>query len=950
MKVLRIEGENLASLYGPFCVDFTSAPLASTGVFAISGPTGSGKSTLLDAMCLALYGRTPRLRGVRKGDLMIGEFSATEARSMLSRGYTHGFASVSFESAQGVFRAEWRVDKAKRALKDKTTKEASQKLFQVAPDGILSEIDLRNRSIGEFVGLDYEQFTKTVLLAQGEFRKFLDSTGDERSILLEKLTNTSVFATLGRAAFERAKNERDKLERLRTQVKDIEVLTPEIRALRQMEHDTLLKTVQELRAQGESARKAILWYGKSEQLQTSLETQLAHLVRAQAERETLKLQAQDLNDWEHAQPLRLATEDWRRTKREVKKSEEDLTVLQNAFDASGLNLGHCQIAHTSLLKDLGDFAEYRIEQEALIATVATLEAQWKPFHEAFQRAQQQRSQAHQLLRECRFEQKRSRSRLQTTRTQLSILRTWLSENPGDPQLQIHTFRVEQERALASIEGLEVYLRQRRSLEVSPGEESSFTPEQKRLLEHLREGLQPGMPCVLCGALEHPVTLPDPHQEISRLRGLVQECEMQITLANTQVRELAEKRQQLAQLEGGLAPLESVQEAHRQSVREAWERLDSLRKIHKDASQQFHACSNTLQQLAGGRSTRDFRADLHASERGLKEREQAVNQRLHDSVVQHSTAKASLESLRVRNQDLTQQMQTQQAALQMLCIGLGFENARAHTLLALTPEWAQQTRQRIDTAEQESIRLQGSIDNQHQQIVLHAQDAPTRDKDYYTQLLSEQEPNLLSADQKERQLSALLQKDFDNLQKSGELQEQIQLQELRTARWNTLDGLIGQSNGDLFRRFAQNITLRKLVVSANRHLLRLHRRYQLKPWNNMELVILDLDMGGEMRSTRSLSGGEGFLISMALALGLSDMASKDTRIGSLFIDEGFGTLDSETLQAVVSVLEELRLQGRMVGIISHVDGLAKQLGAVVQIKPIGDGRSQVRVMAAADLED
>jgi exonuclease SbcC len=177
-----------------------------------------------------------------------------------------------------------------------------------------------------------------------------------------------------------------------------------------------------------------------------------------------------------------------------------------------------------------------------------------------------------------------------------------------------------------------------------------------------------------------------------------------------------------------------------------------------------------------------------------------------------------------------------------------------------------------------------------------------------------------------------------------------VQELIAIRWNRLDGLIGQSNGDLFRRFAQNITLRQLVVSANKHLQRLHKRYQLKPWNNMELVILDLDMGGEMRSTRSLSGGEGFLISMALALGLSDMASKDTRIGSLFIDEGFGTLDSETLQSVVSVLEELRLQGRMVGIISHVNGLAKQFGAVVQVKAIGDGRSQVKVMAAAEMQD
>jgi len=174
-----------------------------------------------------------------------------------------------------------------------------------------------------------------------------------------------------------------------------------------------------------------------------------------------------------------------------------------------------------------------------------------------------------------------------------------------------------------------------------------------------------------------------------------------------------------------------------------------------------------------------------------------------------------------------------------------------------------------------------------------------------------------------------------------LQEQEQL----AARWERMDGLIGQANGDLFRRYAQNITLRRLTSLANKHLERLHNRYRLKPWNNMELVIVDRDMGEEERSTRSLSGGEGFLVSMSLALGLSDMASKQVRIGSLFIDEGFGTLDTATLQTVVSVLEELRQQGRMVGVISHVDGLAKQLGAEIQVKPVGDGRSILRVLAA-----
>ena len=111
------------------------------------------------------------------------------------------------------------------------------------------------------------------------------------------------------------------------------------------------------------------------------------------------------------------------------------------------------------------------------------------------------------------------------------------------------------------------------------------------------------------------------------------------------------------------------------------------------------------------------------------------------------------------------------------------------------------------------------------------------------------------------------------------------------------------------------------------------------------MVVDEDMGGETRSVHSLSGGETFLVSLALALGLSSLATRKTRIESLFVDEGFGALDPRTLDTALAVLETLRAGGRRVGVISHVPGLSERIGVRVAVTPMGGGRSRVEVSGA-----
>jgi len=193
--------------------------------------------------------------------------------------------------------------------------------------------------------------------------------------------------------------------------------------------------------------------------------------------------------------------------------------------------------------------------------------------------------------------------------------------------------------------------------------------------------------------------------------------------------------------------------------------------------------------------------------------------------------------------------------------------------------------------------------------------------------------------------ALLANDAQLRTNQQVLFEQIDQQTADTDVWQRLDALIGSAKGDKFRKFAQGLTLDHLLQLANRHLNRLHGRYLLrrKSTGELELEIVDAWQGDVARDTRTLSGGEGFLVSLALALALSDLVSHKTSIDSLFLDEGFGSLDGDTLEIALAALDSLNASGKMIGIISHVEALKERIPAQIRVeKGGGVGHSKLAI--------
>lgn len=166
--------------------------------------------------------------------------------------------------------------------------------------------------------------------------------------------------------------------------------------------------------------------------------------------------------------------------------------------------------------------------------------------------------------------------------------------------------------------------------------------------------------------------------------------------------------------------------------------------------------------------------------------------------------------------------------------------------------------------------------------------------------------------------------------------EIEAQTKESDLWQHLDSLIGSARGDKFRKFAQGLTLDHLLRLANLHLVRLHARYLLrrKSTGELELEIVDSWQADAARDTRTLSGGESFLVSLALALALSDLVSHRTSIESLFLDEGFGTLDGDTLEIALDALDTLNASGKMIGVISHVEGLKERIATQIKVEKGG----------------
>ncbi|OAN14252.1 exonuclease SbcC [Photobacterium jeanii] len=414
----------------------------------------------------------------------------------------------------------------------------------------------------------------------------------------------------------------------------------------------------------------------------------------------------------------------------------------------------------------------------------------------------------------------------------------------------------------------------------------------------------------------------------------------------QVQEQVEK--QLTELAPVLA---TQQQALQQAQADSQQAEQALAQLNQTIEQVWQQRCALIGEQSIENLEASHKASLVTSKQGLSDAETQLRQ-VHDAL---TAATTNIANIKQQQQEAETECQTHQATWQQWQAKLGLDEAQLTELLNKDENWLGQERSALKALEQAVSAAQTLLVEREQALVEHQpivaaatawfnEHAFTDDLEQQNVQLTQWDADKSSQEEQVFQLRQRLTQAEQAQQQAGELTEKLTSQQQQTELWLQMSELIGSATGNKFRTLAQGLTLQQLVVLANEHLHDLAPRYALQPVPNspLALQVIDHDMGDEVRSVESLSGGESFLVSLALALALASLAADTRQLGSLFIDEGFGTLDPDSLEMALACLDALQADGRQIGVISHVGTLVERIGVQVAVEAQGGGRSKIAI--------
>lgn len=1009
MKILSLKLKNVNSLKGDHEINFAEGVLAEAGLFAITGPTGSGKSTLLDAITLALYNRIPRVQGSITRNVIhdLGVILTQHTRDCLTE--------VHFEVKGRKYRSHWSIELNRNGNLNERKHELSD-----AESGVIitNSITDTPKEIERIIGLSYEQFVQSMLLAQGQFAKFLQASPSERSKLLEEITGGQIYRKIGMKIFQKHKDFNADVADKQEQLNGVQIMSEEVRE--------------------RLSQEAQAWEKKAEQLEVDarvFEADIATHNQIQATQNDIQKNETALNDVREeigkiaSDKAKLETHDQlvvhRDSLQQIKSLELEIQQAKTYIDTQKSKK---QTAQTQKEQAL-------LQARNLLATAVTenqLEQELLKFAKEITKLQQEESEKQIAGHALQVDIKQKISGLAAKGTKLiwdDSLSEQISQNthqintrkvelgiPDEAQLQSQLLTLDtissdishflptqrdysqkhdkfstakneltilEGESKAELENLENYSTAIKENEPEYQElkDRIELHNKQKSLEHHRAELTEGTPCPLCGATEHPLAtapIQDLMQEktarLLTLEKLIQSNKINLEAS----KRLLDKNDIIIQnktdwikseedtLQKEAAQLEAKEIAlsalhTRSSIDNSWEQelqhinkqiaelqkfkdqlfaLDLLSELSQKFNQ-YNVARKAYNDLKNKREERYSGADIYNDCAGIINEYKLALQAIQTATVsidewtQNQTQAKYL--LCTQTQNLLEQIQTQ-----------GIQTLEELAQKILSEAQAQNIRQEIQTLHNKLTEYQTALkvhnhnlkDLQAQKKTNHSLEELNNGLEVLKNQRAEISPQLISC-------KAQLQTDLESQKRHQRLKQEIDTLAQKLKIWKTLNDLLGDAKGNTFANFVQDLTLRQLLVYANQRLQNLSQRYQIFLPDSVEggdtLQIIDLDLGSTRRSISSLSGGETFKVSLAMALGLSDLAAQNVRIDSLFIDEGFGSLDPDSLNEAISLLEEMQSNTqKSIGIISHVSELKERITTKIKLTPFGNGYSRISV--------
>lgn len=1007
MKIIEISFKNINNLKGDTVISFDSLPLSTAGIFAITGPTGSGKSTILDVITLALFNRIPRFKkAITKSEIEGLGSVITHHTDEAEANILYEIRGKQYRSTWSVKKARtgnlkdyemflYDASGTPIDLKKSEVPAKNEEIIGLKYDQFIKSIILSQGQFSKFLKADKNERGQLLENLTGShiYRKLgaaaydrHKSVKNEVSLALELLKNIQSLSNEERAdlrsQIDDANTNRVTLDQELAVMIQLRTIKQNIKA-----HQTVLE--------GKQAEKQLLeaevhnftdkqsrlhQHEKLNPLRAELTKYQLSTGRADQLRSSIIEHEQSVarSKTEH----QAAIEEMSNLTGQIITTETFMTAM-SAFEKK-VNLLDQQLLY---IQKRGVDMRTQINQKITDYKI-NLDPKSNP-EAAIIYLSDRKSTIGNLLKQAGMDitadLATSRKRLAEMGDEIQLL-TQLShshEHLADSKSQVEKLNAQLKLSSDTIYRIEpAYSKTEELVKVLDAAISTLLQrvEDQKIIASLsdhRATLTAGDPCPLCGSLEHPYADHQPVTE-SNLQALVRDKRQQMQIHKTDLQQysndLVSAKTTVDLTQKRLAAIEADQSKLEESITAQLQKIDAkadatpdkiqatIRSLVAakdvwakaiDAADQYRGIDDLLGQftdmqmvMAEHSDTKKLRMEIYTG-RDVSEDCNRIQNKFARSANALASQSAILSKENGELKHIKSELISLTSALQDSVSTLGFESISGAMAYLVSEEEITQIKRQQEELTRRSTTISSEINTLQASIKsdIEADTAPELTLDLLLPQIGQKEMERDAHISAVGQKSAILGKDDQERKRIAEKQKQIDELEVRLRKWDLLNRMIGNADGSKFANFAQGLTLQNLLSFANRRLANLTDRYLLdKPQKDGALTVIDQYQGNIQRSVTTLSGGESFLISLALALSLSDMASRNVRLESLFIDEGFGTLDQETLDVAMSTLERLQTESqKTVGVISHVETLKDRIHVQIQLEKDAMGYSKVRVV-------
>ncbi len=1026
MKLRKLTIHNMASI-GDATIDFCADPLAESEVFLISGKTGAGKSTILDCICLPLYSTAPRFKNTHiTGSTTDGKgndnINVSDPRQILRRNTGEGFAELEFKGNNGVmYRAKWGVQRSRKKIDGKLQKKIWT-LENIDKGFVLSKDAEIQQEIATAVGLDFNQFCRTVMLAQGEFTRFLNSNDNDKSEILSKITGTGIYSKIGVKIFERYKSEENIFNTLKTRIEGITILSDEEISRKK----TIVSEIEKENGDLHNLLKS--------------ESELLNLLKSAKETENeiksldhrildLKDKALSLLASRHKAAIEIS--DIEKEMANILLSIEKESDCKEIFnDSPQIIINAKRIL--SLKDNIATEKNYisaRNEEviNVIIPKKSAIENRINEIALKIKDSEKEHETKYRELEALTLPDLRtSKERLMSERIELQNLMI-IIQNYRDIDKRVNQEKENLEKQTKHLEELHNKKKQLKEpltfaeekLRICKNIYDKLFASSEKILGSIRNSLNVGDICPVCRKeitsaipsdsairsiiIEHKQDLDKAENERNVLDNKMKDTIAEIKTL-THVIELAHKK---------ITEDDSLSKAHdkviekcsKLGIQEITDNIDYLIQTRADElsarmnvitekissgeeieksvrslEKELRKLSDSLQTEKDSLKKIDLRVETLktqniGSEENIKrfDKECAIlidriSRNLNGSKYETGFLKDIADFCKILEKDarryselirendrLEKALVSRRSALDTLNNTIELIESRMPLITEETdihPLKTDNLQKYATDLSAEIVSTFELLNNNKKKLDSTRDNLEKIAKSKETETSSEEE--IISEITTAARISRINDAIRENDIRSGAITAELKLDEDQKMRlesmikeydkqskilekWHILNDMFGDSEGKKFRKIAQSYILSELIRTANHYMKTLSERYRLhvEP-GTFVILVEDAWQGFARRSASTISGGESFLVSLSLALALSDMGSSFS-VDTLFIDEGFGALSGDVLHNAINTLQILHSKaGRKVGIISHVEELRERIP--VQINVIRQGFS------------